>query len=127
MAEFITENPILDIPEPQNKDTKVLANLREISVGTGTEKFSVDIQKGMFLGSDKFDTAPFRVDLEGNIIATSGTFSGNTNWANVQAGTNESTLNVGAGNVKIDGANKRILINDGVNDRVLLGFLPGKF
>lgn len=76
MAEFILEQKPLDIPQPPQNNTQVLANLREISVGTGTEKFSVDIQKGMFLGSDKFDTAPFRVDLEGNIIATSGTFSG---------------------------------------------------
>jgi len=107
MAEFITENPILDTPKPpQNKDTKVLANLREISVGTGTEKFSVDIQKGMFLGSDKFDTAPFRVDLEGNITSTSTD---------------------GSGSIIISGAGKNIIVNDGVNDRVLIGFLSGKF
>jgi len=118
MAEFITENPILDIPEPQNKDTKVLANLREISVGTGTEKFSVDIQKGMFLGSDKFDTAPFRVDLEGNVIATTGKFSGNITGA---SGT--------FGNLKLNAVAtpNAIVVNDGTNDRVLIGYLAGKF
>jgi len=77
MAEFtITPQP-LDIPQsPQDNDRKVLTNLREISVGTGSDKFSVDIQKGMFLGAEKYDDAPFKVDLKGNIIATSGTFSG---------------------------------------------------
>jgi len=31
-------------------------------------------------------------------------------------------INVGESNVKIDGANKRILINDGTNDRILIGY-----
>ena len=31
-------------------------------------------------------------------------------------------INVGESNVKIDGANKRILINDGTDDRILLGY-----
>lgn len=36
-------------------------------------------------------------------------------------------VQVGTGNVKIDGANKRILISDGTNDRVLLGYDSGGF
>lgn len=36
-------------------------------------------------------------------------------------------IQVGIGNVKIDGANKRILINDGTNDRILIGFQSGGF
>lgn len=36
-------------------------------------------------------------------------------------------IQVGAGNVKIDGANKRILINDGSFDRILIGFQSGGF
>ena len=42
-------------------------------------------------------------------------------------GTISVVANVGDGNVKIDGSNKRILINDGTNDRILLGYLAGKF
>lgn len=34
---------------------------------------------------------------------------------------------VGVTNIKIDGPNRRILINDGTNDRVLIGYLSGKF
>ena len=30
-------------------------------------------------------------------------------------------------NVQIDGPNNRFLVNDGTNDRVLIGFLAGKF
>lgn len=36
-------------------------------------------------------------------------------------------VQVGTGNVKIDGANKRIIINDGSNDRILIGYQSGGF
>ena len=36
-------------------------------------------------------------------------------------------IQVGTGNVKIDGANKRIIINDGTNDRILIGYQSGGF
>lgn len=43
------------------------------------------------------------------------------------AGTITVAVEVGNGNVGIDGGNKRILVNDGDNDRVLIGYLSGKF
>jgi len=45
----------------------------------------------------------------------------------ITAGTVTVALDVGASNVKIDGANNRIVINDGTNDRVLLGYQSGGF
>lgn len=48
-------------------------------------------------------------------------------WANIRAGTNANALAVGDSKLTIDGANKRITVNDGTNDRVLLGYLSGKF
>lgn len=36
-------------------------------------------------------------------------------------------IQVGTGNVKIDGGNKRILISDGTDDRILIGFQSGGF
>ena len=36
-------------------------------------------------------------------------------------------IQVGGANVKIDGANGRILINDGTNDRILIGYQSGGF
>lgn len=36
-------------------------------------------------------------------------------------------IQVGTGNVKIDGGNKRILISDGTNDRILIGYQAGGF
>jgi len=41
-------------------------------------------------------------------------------------GTNKR-IQVGNTNVLIDGANKRIIINDGTNDRVLIGYYPSLF
>ncbi len=43
------------------------------------------------------------------------------------AGTLEVSVSVGTGNVKIDGANKQILVNDGSNDRILIGYQSGGF
>jgi len=42
-------------------------------------------------------------------------------------GTLTVAVDVGEGNVKIDGANKRILINDGTDDRILMGYQSGGF
>lgn len=43
------------------------------------------------------------------------------------AGTLGVAANVGNGNVQIDGVNKRLIVNDGTNDRGLFGFLSGGF
>jgi hypothetical protein len=36
-------------------------------------------------------------------------------------------ITLGSANIVLDGANKRILINDGTNDRVLIGYQSGGF
>jgi len=45
----------------------------------------------------------------------------------IQAGTINTTINIGGLNVLIDGANGRIIVNDGTVDRVLIGKLVGGF
>lgn len=48
----------------------------------------------------------------------------------LKAGTGQvitGNFNLNTTNVLIDGANKRIVINDGTNDRILIGYLSGKF
>ena len=47
--------------------------------------------------------------------------------AKLIAGTINVVANIGNANVKIDGEETRIIINDGTNDRVLIGKLVGKF
>jgi len=96
-----------------------------MQVGEGTKVMRMD-QSGMWLGAATFAAAPFSVDMQGNVTATSATFSAYLS----KAGTSQSLtgdFNLNDGNVKVDGANKRFLINDGTNDRVLLGYLSGKF
>jgi len=70
--------------------------------------------------------APFSVDMEGNIVATTlalSTYISKTDTGQTLSG----DVSVGSGNVKIDGVNKRIIINDGTNDRILIGFQSGGF
>lgn len=43
------------------------------------------------------------------------------------AGTLGVTANIGNGNVQLDGPNKRLIVNDGTNDRGLFGYLSGGF
>jgi hypothetical protein len=45
----------------------------------------------------------------------------------IQAGTITTTINVGGSNITIDGANNRIIVNDGTVDRILIGYLSGGF
>ena len=71
-------------------------------------------------------SAPFSVDKDGNLVASSATFGQYL----TKTGTGQTLtgdIQLGVSNVKIDGANKRILINDGTNDRVLVGFQSGGF
>jgi hypothetical protein len=74
-------------------------------------------------GDVEFESGYFR----GDISAATGSFGGTVDWDNVNAGTNENALSVGDAKVLIDGSNKRIIINDGTNDRILIGYLSGKF
>lgn len=71
-------------------------------------------------------SAPFSVDKDGNLVASSASFGQYIS----KAGTGQTVtgdFQLGVSNVKIDGANKRILINDGTFDRVLIGFQSSGF
>ena len=50
-------------------------NYKEIKVGTGDNAYRVDSQ-GLYLGSEQFATAPFRVTMAGALTATSAAISG---------------------------------------------------
>lgn len=60
-------------------------------------------------------TADDRTRILPRNLATSGVLPGNT------------VIQLGSNNILIDGKNRRITMNDGVNDRILLGNLPGGF
>jgi hypothetical protein len=66
-------------------------------------------------------------DFDGSVMGGQGIFFGDTEWEYVQEGTNSNALNVGDSKVKIDGANGRIIVNDGSDNRVLIGYGSGLF
>ena len=117
MAVFIDVENIPIAPYVANGSQSI--NTGDLGIGQGSKVFRAD-QSGIWLGAEQFANAPFSVDMEGNIIATAGTFGQYISKAGTgQALTGDFNLN--DGNVKIDGANHRILINDGTNNRIVIG------
>lgn len=55
--------------------SEVLGNLKELQIGSGKYGFYSD-ESGIWLGSKKFSSAPFSVDMRGKMRATSGLFTG---------------------------------------------------
>lgn len=99
---------------------------------TGSAVFKGSIRAGSLMtggsivGGDININDVFTVDNQGNMVASSATFGQYLS----KAGTSQALagdIQVGNGNVKIDGANKRIIINDGSNDRILIGYQSGGF
>lgn len=102
-----------------------LDDISAMQIGIGSKVFRADAS-GIWLGASKFVDAPFSVDMEGNISATSLDLTGYLS----KTGTAQNLtgdIQVGVSGVKIDGANKRIVINDGTNDRILIGYQSGGF
>lgn len=67
-------------------------------------------------------------DNAGNITFLLDGDTGNATFAGtIGSGTINGELEVGENNILIDGANKRIIINDGTNDRILIGYQSGGF
>lgn len=140
-------NDVKDVPLPSLGDVgqTVMPNVASIKIGQGDQAFKGD-QSGIWLGANKFADAPFSVDMDGNIIATTlnlsayatvtdlNTVSGNLSSLDGNALKKDSTTQVLAGKIivgdnkiTIDGVNKRIIINDGTNDRILIGYQSGGF
>ena len=120
----IKETPLLDaVGMIYGKSD--LTNIAQAQIGFGVESFRAD-QSGIWLGAKKFVDAPFSVDMAGNMVASTATFGQYIS----KVGTSQNLtgdFHLGASNVKIDGVNKRIIINDGTHDRVLIGFSSGGF
>lgn len=79
-------NPFTDVQnQPLEQESNVrygsefFRNVNELQVGMGAEVMRVDRQ-GIWLGAERFADAPFSVDMQGNVTATSlslGTLAGN--------------------------------------------------
>ncbi|MEI9966169.1 MAG: hypothetical protein WDN67_00615 [Candidatus Moraniibacteriota bacterium] len=58
-------------------------NFRELSVGAGANIFKAN-SEGIFVGADNFTDAPFKVDYEGNLSASSAIITGEIQGATIK-------------------------------------------
>ena len=106
--------------------TFALDGLTGDAVFKGTVQAGSVISGGEIIGGSININDAFTVDSNGNVIASSATF--NQYFSKSEDGQILSgSILTGNSNVKIDGANKRIIINDGTNDRILIGYQSGGF
>jgi len=77
-----------------------------IEFGAGSKTFKGD-ERGIWMGSSDFETAPFRVDMEGNFYLYSSSSDG--------------------GYIKISADLTNIIVNDGNTDIILIGKQVGGF
>lgn len=70
-------------------------------------------------------------DLGGGVIRIDGVNRKisllNANVPTIVIDATTQQITIGGTNVTIDGVNKRIIVNDGTNDRVVMGYLAGGF
>jgi hypothetical protein len=57
------------------------------------------------------------------LMSLDGTIETNGLFASTLTGNMTSNIGVGGGNVRIDSKNRRIIVNDGANDRVIIGYI----
>lgn len=135
-------NPFNDVPDQpipvadNNSGQDVLSNVSAIQIGKGARAFKAD-ESGIWLGAKKWATAPFRVDMQGNLTATSATITGlaqnfvstivwtatDRDTASWSAGTiktsDETTYTISSGNTGNILATTYIFLNPAVSTTVL--------
>ena len=103
------------------------------SLAAGTRSYvdSVKFDTNYEIPSSGIDTNRIRSitadKISAGTINSTVVYSGSIEASQIKAGTISVSLGLGGGNVTIDGANKRILVNDGTTDRILIGYGSGLF
>ena len=100
----------------------VAPQMKILSVGSGSKVFRAD-EQGIWLGAEKFQNAPFRVDMEGNLYASSaviGNYLSKVDNGQILTGS-IYVGNPSGGYVFLDGNNIRILLHDGTVNRGVWG------
>ena len=72
-----TDVPFAELGEKENSryGSDFFRDVAELQVGAGSTVFRAD-EQGIWLGAEQFASAPFRVDMQGNLVANSVTLSG---------------------------------------------------
>ena len=100
MINAFKDIPTRPIESPDNlHGLDFLDRLAGFSVGQGSKVMRAD-QSGIWLGASKFADAPFSVDMEGNLIATSGGFGRNYVSTLTWTATDIDTATWSAGTIK---------------------------
>jgi len=98
-------NNVPNKPLPQSEGVAGMGNLTNtaaIQIGIGNRAFKAD-QSGIWLGANTFADAPFSVDMQGNLIASSATITGmGKNFVStiVWTATDEDTATWASGTIK---------------------------
>lgn len=83
--------PLENVKQSSRHGAQFFSNVKQLSVGYGSKVFRVD-RDGMWAGAADFASAPWKVDWDGNMTATSITISG-------YIPTGGALTDVGAGNI----------------------------
>lgn len=86
-----TDVPYMELSDPSEEQEGMYRGVKELQIGQGSNVLRAD-QQGLWLGAARFEDAPFRVDMEGNITATSLDLS---NFLEI----GEALGDIGAGNI----------------------------
>jgi len=87
-----------------------------LNVGSGDKVLKYDSRYGFWLGDANFDDAPFSVDLEGNVIATSATITGVITATTGKIGGTANYWDITAGAITAVSASADVMINYGKTD-----------
>lgn len=84
-------------PITKDENVNLIRHFKQIKVGAGTNIFGA-LPDGVFIGSGKFSTAPFRVNYAGAVIATSGILGGwNLGATSLVSGSGANTVGLDSG------------------------------
>lgn len=97
-------NPFTDVPyipfaSPIVQDKQFLSDVAELQVGAGSSKVLRGNKEGFWLGAKGFSSAPFRVDMQGNVVASSITVSGYVAEGGAAADINGNPTTVSGGKI----------------------------
>ena len=104
-----------------NNDTGIISTsrIKDASITTakiGTAQITAALIADAAITNAKIGTA---------VIGTANI--GTLSFNEISGGTINVLASLGTANIKLDGANKQIIINDGTNDRILIGYQSGGF
>lgn len=95
--------------------------------GAANTIVAVDPSKGIWLGNEDFSSAPFRVNMAGDMNASSGVFSGTlTATGGTIGGWTISSTELSSGSVILDGADETIKMGAATNPTTGTGVFIGK-